>query len=709
MTFEHWAQTLLFGNSLEEKLLPPPQITLQELEAQRSLVQTDFRVPLFPGRPSHLSKFGKSTFPAIHQLHLAEERGRVLHFFANHELLALELMALVLLRFPEAPANFRMGVAKVIAEEQGHLQLYINRMKELGVELGDIPVNDYFWKCMKDLSSPLDFTVQMSLTFEQANLDFSYFYMNEVKKVGDDLTAALLERVFREEMGHVKHGLVWFNRWRDQRGNETEWEAYRQLLPYPLNPQRAKGPIFCGDSRKQIGFSENYIRELRAFAGSKGRPPVVWFYNPQCDQEVLRGKPGFSPSAPGKKMQEDLQSALAFVSQKTDLILVNQKPSLEWIESLHSAGIETPEFSDSIDAPKLAGIEPWGWSPDAVARFQPLCEKLIAVDGGNSEFAKKALRELNFAPKDLGQLYSKAWSVQFLQTWLEQHPDLTPIFGNPSDAGQVHTHWDSVMQAVESVLLTHPAVMIKAPFGTSGMQVKRITQLSELEGPTGGWVRRILKTQGKIIIEPYLNRIADLSIQLKIQENDTILLEVRQFMTGIHHEYRGTRLGAKGFQLSPLALRFLHDAIQAWKPFLRDLGQAIRELGYRGPAGVDAFLWRTPQGEFRLKPLVELNPRWTMGRIALEIEKHLAPGVRGAWAFLPIRELPQLGYSSVQCFVEAMQNQYPVVTESLGERIRIRSGVLFTNDPNQAQTVLTALVTFPNPELLLEWQKPVTD
>ena len=61
------------------------------------------------------------------------ERGRVLHFFANHELLALELMAVALLRFPDAPHSFRRGIIETMKEEQKHLNLYIESMNRLGV------------------------------------------------------------------------------------------------------------------------------------------------------------------------------------------------------------------------------------------------------------------------------------------------------------------------------------------------------------------------------------------------------------------------------------------------------------------------------------------------------------------------------------------------------------------------------------------------
>ena len=60
-------------------------------------------------------------------LSTASGRGRLLHFFANHELLAMELMALTLLKFPFAEKNFRLGLARTIVEEQKHLRMYVSR------------------------------------------------------------------------------------------------------------------------------------------------------------------------------------------------------------------------------------------------------------------------------------------------------------------------------------------------------------------------------------------------------------------------------------------------------------------------------------------------------------------------------------------------------------------------------------------------------
>ena len=171
MELSAFAERILFGEDLDEKLLSPEAVT--DLLPRRIEA-----LPAYPGRPQELRLQGdgprhKVAFPGLHELENARTRGHVLHFFANHELLALELMALMLLRFPEAPTSFRMGIFRTMVEEQGHLRMYREQMERAGVAFGEIPVNAFFWRVLRDVESPLAFVTGMSMTFEQANLDFA--------------------------------------------------------------------------------------------------------------------------------------------------------------------------------------------------------------------------------------------------------------------------------------------------------------------------------------------------------------------------------------------------------------------------------------------------------------------------------------------------------------------------------------------------------
>ena len=236
MELRELAEQILFGTTLADKLASPEIITDENPGA--AIV-----TPPAPGRPANLEfkphASGKSEFPGLHRLEDNAERGKLLHFFGNHELLATELMALVLLKFPAAPTAFRKGVWQTLRDEQEHTRLYIARMKACGTEFGELPVSGYFWRCVSPMEHPIDYVASLCLTFEQANLDFAGHYGKTLETVGDVDSAKLLQKIYRDEIGHVAYGLKWFRRWKNPA--ESDWDAFCHTLKFPLSPQRAKG------------------------------------------------------------------------------------------------------------------------------------------------------------------------------------------------------------------------------------------------------------------------------------------------------------------------------------------------------------------------------------------------------------------------------------------------------------------------------------
>ena len=198
-------------------------------------------------------------FPKANRLNETDKKAIALHSFANHELLAIEMMAAALLIYPhktEDDLRFKRGILTALKEEQKHLGLYIGRLNELGYEFGDFPLNDFFWRQMEKLKTPSQYSAVMSLTFEAANLDFARYYAEIFRSFGDLKTAAILDTVLEDEIGHVAFGANWMKRWAQ---DKSLWDYYNESLPWPLTPARSKGIGYNSELHQRAMSDEGFI------------------------------------------------------------------------------------------------------------------------------------------------------------------------------------------------------------------------------------------------------------------------------------------------------------------------------------------------------------------------------------------------------------------------------------------------------------------
>ena len=254
MNAKEFAQTILLGENLEEKILDCP------IEWE---TWTEFELPKLPGRKGSLSFSDKQfKFPKSGRLNEPEKKAMALHSFANHELLAIEMMAAAILIYPhknEEDIRFKKGLVTTLKDEQKHLKLYIGRLNQLGYEFGDFPLNDFFWRQMDKLKTPAQYSAMMALTFEAANLDFAQHYALIFKKFGDTETTKILETVLEDEISHVAFGSHWLKRWR---GNQKLWDYYRSCLPWPLTPARSRGIDFDPKLHARAMNDDEFVESL---------------------------------------------------------------------------------------------------------------------------------------------------------------------------------------------------------------------------------------------------------------------------------------------------------------------------------------------------------------------------------------------------------------------------------------------------------------
>ncbi|MEM9489150.1 MAG: DUF455 family protein [Myxococcota bacterium] len=260
-----FARRLIESSSLDEKLALPGRLDDGEPGPAMRLAE--------PGRPPELviAPARSVKVPPAAGMSDPAQRGRILHALANHELQAAELFAWALLAFPDAPAPFRRGLLAILADEQRHCQLYIECMSALGVTFGDYPVTGHFWGKIAAVATPLHFVCTMGLTFENANLDFAGEYARAAERAGDDQTCAVLDRVHRDEIRHVRFAWHWLRRlseYRDSDGaqvaphGDDAWAIYLDNIHWPLGPARARGRTFDRPSRVAAGLDDAFIDRL---------------------------------------------------------------------------------------------------------------------------------------------------------------------------------------------------------------------------------------------------------------------------------------------------------------------------------------------------------------------------------------------------------------------------------------------------------------
>ena len=617
----------------------------------------------------------KHPFPQRHLFSHDNERGKALHFFANHELLALELMALMLLRFPDAPKSFRTTLVSTMEDEQKHLRLYLERMAELGVEFGIIPLNHFFWDCLKSVSSCFEFVINMSLTFEQANLDFSWFYKQEMERAGDLQTAHILKEVFQDEIGHVKQGLHWFRRWKPP--HDSEWTSYVAGLKFPLTPARAKGLLFLKDLRTKIGFSEEYIQNLEIFSSSKGRSSNVYTFNPECDFKK-------DLTSTQKEIRSSLATNLIFMAKSDDILLIEKKPSPDFILKLKQHGFPIPELITSpseLSQRALFSFKPWGLTKEILKQV-------------NLSLFKHLPPLVKEEAPDFQYLLSKSFSYELrkklVPSLLARYPsaneiieeDLSLSIKDPSLLTKEETEkiermrlsqqedrplekdnlpQDTASSMTKNLISNDLCFIIKEHSGCGGIGVKRVKELSDLK-----------KYKGPILIEPYYNRVYDISSLGEILPNNQIIFKghTRQNIDFYFH-YKGSYVGRWTGEEDILKFIPSHNISTLLETLVFLVGEELIKKGYQGHFGIDSFLYKK-NGKLFLNPLCEVNARISFGQVALELGKHLRANETGYFGLVKEKKV-----SAIE--LKALEESYPL-TSSPKHPSLFQKGFLITNE-----------------------------
>ncbi len=233
---------------------------------------------------------------------------------------------------------------------------------------------------------------------------------------------------------------------------------------------------------------------------------------------------------------------------------------------------------------------PWGWTPSAVAVGE-------AVEAIVRPIPLSIVKRVN----------SKLWSHK-----------LEVELGIAQKGATTASTFEELKEATARACpQPEDKWVIKSPFGFAARD-RVLGRGPVLEEAQAKWSRRRLSQGATLIFQPWLDVIREYGVVMEISSDGAI--EIHGF-SDLQTNGAGT---AKGYLLGrPPAP---HRAIELEK-IARLVGERLFREGYYGPVGVDAL-----EHAGGLHPLLEINARYTMGFIAVAVERALKPTTPVFWS-----------------------------------------------------------------------------
>ncbi len=223
----------------------------------------DVAMPDRPSRPQRPELLSAARMPKRGKG--GSERGRtaMLHALAHIEFgaidLAFDLAGRFGALFPRAFLDDWMGVG---ADEAIHFALLDRRLRALGSSYGAHPAHDGLWEAAE--ATAHDVLARLALVpmvLEARGLDVTPATVARLEAAGDLRTAAILQRIYTDEIRHVAAGTKWFRSACESRGLAAVSEWQRLV---PLHFPGVLKPTFNDSARDQAGLSRDYYEGLAA-------------------------------------------------------------------------------------------------------------------------------------------------------------------------------------------------------------------------------------------------------------------------------------------------------------------------------------------------------------------------------------------------------------------------------------------------------------
>jgi uncharacterized ferritin-like protein (DUF455 family) len=133
----------------------------------------------------------------------------------NQEVQTLEIAALCLVDFPDAPWELRMELARQCWDEARHAELTYRYVREHGGWKGMYAIANLDWSVVGMLDSLAARLAVQHRTFEAGSLDIEMAAIPMMREMGEEAVADMKDAVDADEIQHVRFGNEWVRRLTD--------------------------------------------------------------------------------------------------------------------------------------------------------------------------------------------------------------------------------------------------------------------------------------------------------------------------------------------------------------------------------------------------------------------------------------------------------------------------------------------------------------
>lgn len=389
--------------------------------------------------------------------------------------------------------------------------------------------------------------------------------------------------------------------------------------------------------------------------------PQLYLFNPGHEMEILCGKSHYTPPYTVQKMSSDLELLPIWYGGAGSFTLVRNQKASQFISSLPK------EFRSSLSSPMILNLMMKELYRRKKLGEKPKLPPLTASIWGVSPRSIDAFKELKQAGmsieipewKEEYMLLTRRQNSAVCLELLQKNMPITPSLKIPE-------FFSDIEELEKYIAENTPPYVLKTPFSSSGRGLYWIED-NKPDSRALSWLNGALKKQGAVSIEPALNRVFDFAVEFYSDGNGDIKYSgLSIFETQPQGQFVGCMLGTQ-----EMLLQRLNEFIspEDYMFLVEQICLVLKEVigsSYCGYMGVDMFIYKTADGNYAVHPFVELNLRYTMGLVAMQLsQQFIHPESQGM-----LRTVSYV-YNAYREH-ERMQTEAPLVLEGA----LIRSGYL---------------------------------